>query len=204
MVRCFVQHVLSAEELKVVAAFGVEVERLWVTPIAGQGEERTFLKVENHFDRPAELDGKAPKMVGQMVTTPTDDALAALQRQFRVFILASEPTNFLSVRKLVWDSFSAAQVEDPGGILKQGQVAWSLPMLSLLGCPVQGQDLIDWWFNAELFHRNTKKQVKLNALRAAVGEARLRVWLVFAFIFAQGVIIEFHTFLRDETDLYDG
>ena len=204
MVRCLVRHVLSAQELKVVAAFGVEVERLWITPIAGQGKERTLLKVENHFDWSPTEQGQPPKRVGQTVTSPTDDALAALQRQFRIFILEKEPTHLLFVRNVVSRAFHAAQVEDPCRVLKRAKAVWNMPLLPFLGCPVQGQDLIDWWFNAELFHRDAEKQAKLDALRAEVGEGRLRLWMMLAFTFAQAVIIEFHTFLRDETDLYDG
>lgn len=99
MAKVLIRHVLSAEELQTVVGFGVEVERLWITPVQRQGDECTILKVENHFDGSPAEHCQPPQLVGQTVTSPTDDALAALQRQFRVFILVEERTHLLSVHK---------------------------------------------------------------------------------------------------------
>ena len=203
--RALVRHVLDDDQRRVILAFGAEVEKLWVKPVAGQGAKRTLLKFENHYDWEGVGPGRPPRTLRQSVTTPTDDALAAMQRQFRIFILDDEVTHFLTIRKLVSRAVHLAGLEDPaGGLLKRAKAAWKLPMLGYLGCPVPGQDLLNWWFNAELSHRDGDKKAKLDALRAQVGEARLRMWLMFSFTLALSVLIEFHTFVRDGTDLYEG
>ena len=196
--------VLDEAQRNVVIRFGAEVERLWHTPVAGQGKKRTLLHVENDFDWSSAARGQPPPFRGQTVTAPTDDALAAMQMQFRVFVLEEETTHFLSVRKLVSRALHLAQVEDPGGFVKAVKAGWKLPLVTRLGCPVPGQDLIDWWFNGERFHRDEDKQAKLDAIRTRFGEGRLRIWLMMAFTLAQAVLIEFHMFLRDRTDLYQG
>ena len=204
MSRSKVLHLLRAKDSRRILAFGSEVERLRVTSVSGQGETRTLLTVQNHLDWSPVEQGNPPLLLGRTVETPTDDDLAAMQRQFRVFILDDEPTHFPSVRNLVSRAFYEAGVEDPGGVIRRAKAAWRLPMLRDIDCPVPGQELLDWWFNAELFHRDAEKKDKLDQLRASAGEAQLRVWLLLGFSYAGVVLIDFHIFLRDKTDLYSG
>ncbi|MBI2378380.1 MAG: hypothetical protein HYV07_30555 [Deltaproteobacteria bacterium] len=93
--------------------------------------------------------------------------------------------------------------DDPRGIIKATKAAWTLPRLNRMGCPVSGRELIDWWFNGELFHRDDEKRAKIDDLRVAAGDQNVRSWLVLGLTFSRVVLTEFHTFLRDETDLYD-
>jgi len=86
-----IRHSLDQDERSAVLKFGTEIDRLWNVPVAGQGHKRTLLKVEQQFDWSEAAPGKLPKFLGRTVTTPTDDALAALQRQLRIFILNHEP-----------------------------------------------------------------------------------------------------------------
>jgi len=87
--------------------------------------------------------------------------------------------------------------------VKAAKAAWKLPLVAKVGCPISGKELIKLWFNGELFHRDPAKKAKLGALRDQVGEGTVRFWLMLAFTYAQAVLIEFHIFLRDRTDLYE-
>lgn len=197
-----IRHRLNDKERHTVEQFGDAAEKLWRTKVAGQVEHKTLLQVDIHYDWNSIDAVTGPRRVGETVTAPDDDDLAALQRQLRRFIMAREPTNFMRIAKTVGPALAAAAPARFSGFVDGRELEWKLPELRAFGCPVHGQELMRLWFNADLFHSDPGKQRRLDALVVSHGRAQIVKWQRFALASAMASVLRLHMFLRDKTDAY--
>lgn len=198
--RARIRHAMSDDQLKLVLAFAREAENLRHLPAFGMDDKGTVLEVTNTYV-PSKQPGARSELRGRTVMSSSDVMLANPMLKLRLFVLKDEPTYFMRIRNIVGRAFHDAGVSDTSGHIEASKDAWKFPLPSFES---SGEDLLDLWFNGEIFHRDEAKKVRLTALRAQHGDPTIRAWLVIAFGMAQATVLSLHKFLRDRTDLYEG
>ena len=184
--RVKIAHLLSESDRKRVERFRRKAEDFFATKLPG--DEKSFLSIN---------------IEERTVTAPTEDELSAHLAKLRFFIMEGESTNLDSIRKLVSGALHRANVDVLNDELRGLKKAWRLDHVKMFGPPVDGHHLLDVWFYGGHFHADPHKEAELANMRRVIGNDHVVIWMMAAFSCAYGVVGEFHTLVRDRTDLYE-
>lgn len=168
---------------------------------AGIGDaDPPLLEVENEFDERPVLKGEPPILRERRVTTPADRQLAYKLAKLRILMLQKERSHFPKVLDLVEETLNSIGVQEP--LIEGWRRGWAIPILRDLGAPLDGEPLLQLWFNAEYFHRTDHKIEDWQKLRLTHSHDRIQAWLMLAVAYKHAVIHEFLHWLEAGTDLY--
>lgn len=189
---------LSRAESERLARFCGDAIRFERTPVGDT--EVSLLELRCNYDESPVLEGKAPIRTSTTVLTPKDHQLGLKLMRLRILMSDGENSFFYRNINLLSKAMHSLGVTEP--LLDGWKRGWAIPQVRSFGAPLDGDALLNLWFNSEHFHRDREKARELAEIAARYHPARVRAWLMLAVGFKHAVVHELLAWLRAGTDLF--